>query len=85
MAKQRKSDRSGTSAKLGFEAKLWMAAKKLRHNMAAAERGRGSETTEFHIDWRPSARYITNRRPAGPLSQDTPNFGGFFFAPGVAA
>ena len=38
MAKRGKTDNSsGSSANLGFEAKLWLAADKLRNNMDAAE------------------------------------------------
>lgn len=38
MAKKTKTvDKSDSSANLGFEAKLWLAADKLRNNMDAAE------------------------------------------------
>ena len=37
MARPRSSVRTNTSANIGFEAKLWLAADKLRSNMDAAE------------------------------------------------
>ena len=54
-------DAKGSSANLGFEAKLWRA----------------------DLDLGLRTEYKMSRRPAGPLSQDMPNFGGFFFALGV--
>ncbi len=37
MARPRSSAKKNSSASLGFEAKLWLAADKLRSNMDAAE------------------------------------------------
>ena len=37
MAKKKASDSKNSTASIGFEAKLWMAADKLRNNMDAAE------------------------------------------------
>ncbi len=37
MAKKKASDSKNGSANIGFEAKLWLAADKLRNNMDAAE------------------------------------------------
>jgi type I restriction-modification system DNA methylase subunit len=37
MAKKKTTDANKTGANLGFEAKLWLAADKLRNNMDAAE------------------------------------------------
>ncbi len=37
MAKKKAPDSKNSSANIGFEAKLWLAADKLRNNMDAAE------------------------------------------------
>ncbi len=37
MARARSSSKNNSTANLGFEAKLWLAADKLRSNMDAAE------------------------------------------------
>ena len=37
MARPKKAEKTGSTANIGFEAKLWQAADKLRNNMDAGE------------------------------------------------